>query len=477
MIIVKGTRLIQNEYPDILKDESSLSGGNCQLIAWPENLSEASVFIKECAEDGVLLTISGERTGITGGAVPMGGAVVSTSLIKGIKNTYEPGIITVGAGETLDSVLEFCRREKPEFFYPPDPTETTASIGGTIATDASGAGSYLYGSTRNWIKRILMVLPSGKQLEISRGDYFFRNGRLKHPVLGSVTLPSLSRSQPVKNAAGLHIRPGMDLIDLFIGSEGKLGLVVEADLILQKKPHAITSFAVFCSEQQFWGLRADLMKTNLRVRELEAMAEPCLSFLQKNTGQSFTETGDWVLVTSIEASSEEELDTVLETLDVLLEGRGVSPDNTWGGFDSAQRKKLKEFRHLLPETVNRIISTLSAGNSSIHKVSTDTAVKPEDLQSYYITMRKILEDSGVQYVVFGHSGQGHLHANLIPESTEELESAMKAVELIAAGAVKLGGTVSAEHGTGKLKAPLLNLMYSWKELDEMSLLVQSISLC
>ncbi|MCD6587006.1 MAG: FAD-binding oxidoreductase [Candidatus Fermentibacteraceae bacterium] len=476
MKIVKGTRLIQNEYPDLLKDESSLSGGNCQLAAWPENLSKAASFIKECAEDRVPLTISGERTGITGGAVPMGGAVVSTSLMKGIKETDKPHIITVGAGETLDSILEFCQREKPEFFYPPDPTETTASIGGTIATDASGAGSYLYGSTRNWINRIVLVLPSGKQLEISRGDYFFRKGRLSHPVIGSLMLPSLARAQPAKNAAGLYIRPDMDLIDLFIGSEGKLGLVAEADLILHKRPHAITSFAVFCSEKQFWELRTDLMNTKLRVRELEVLAEPCLSFLQENTGQTFTETGDWVLVTSIEASSEEELDTILETLDVLLEGRGVSPDNTWGGFDSAQRKKLKEFRHLVPETVNRIISALSVDNHRIHKVSTDTAVKPEDLLKYYTVMRKILKDSGVQYIVFGHSGQGHLHANLIPVNTGELESAMKAVELIAAEAVGFGGTVSAEHGTGKLKAPLLKLMYSEQELNEMSLLVQNISL-
>jgi len=474
---VKGTRLIRNEYPDLLKDESSLSGGNCQLAAWPESLCDAASFIKECAEDTVPLTISGERTGITGGAVPMGGAVVSTNLMKGIRNTHKAHVITVGAGETLNSVLDFCTKEKPGFFYPPDPTETSASIGGTIATDASGAGSYLYGSTRNWISRIVMILPSGKQLEISRGDYFFRKGRLNHPVLGSVTLPSLSRPQPTKNAAGLYIKPDMDLVDLFIGSEGKLGLVAEADLILEKKPHAITSFAVFCSEKQFWELRNDLMNTKLRVRELEVLAEPCLSFLQKNTGQTFTETGDWVLVTSIEASSEEELDTVLESLDVLLEGRGVSPDNTWGGFDSVQRKKLKEFRHLVPETVNRIISTLSAGNRKIHKISTDTAVRPVDLQNYYAIMRKILEDSGVQYIVFGHSGQGHLHANLIPVDTEELEKAMKAVELIAAEAVNLGGTVSAEHGTGKLKAPLLKLMYSEQELSEMSLLVQDISLC
>jgi D-lactate dehydrogenase (cytochrome) len=474
---VRGSRLINAEYPDLLKDESSLSGGNCQLIAWPENQAEASAYMKECFEDSVPLTISGKRTGIVGGAVPMGGALLSTSLMKGIEATENPCVVTVGAAETLDSVSQFLKKHKPDCFYPPDPTETTASIGGTVATDASGAGSYRYGSTRKWIRRISVILPSGKPLDITRGDYRFKQGVLNHPSLGLVVLPSLEKQQPRKNAAGLFINPEMDLIDLFIGSEGRLGLIAEADLILYEVPYSVVSFAVFCSEQQFWNLREDLMNTDLKVRELEAMVEPCLSFLSKYTGQTFTETGSWVLVTSIEVASENELDTVLETLDMMLEQRGVSPGNTRGGFDAAERHNLKEFRHQLPETVNRLISVASLKNKHIHKVSTDTAVAPEKLQSYYRCMKSILEDSQVQHVVFGHSGQGHLHANLIPENDDELSRAERAVELIAAKAVEFGGTVSAEHGTGKLKTSLLKLMYSEDELSRIDLLVHRISGC
>ena len=474
---IKGTHFIQDQHPDLLTDESSLSGGNCQTAAWPENKAEAVEYIQECYEDRVPLTISGARTGITGGAVPMGGAVLSTDHLKGIHPTSEVNIIRVRAGETLDSVQEYCKTEKPELFYPPDPTETTASIGGTIATDASGAASYRYGSTRNWIDRLRVLLPSGRDITIKRGKYQFGRGKLSHPLLGVIHLPELEKPQPIKNAAGLHITPGMDLIDLFIGSEGKLGLILEADLILSQKPHTVASFAVFCNENQFWELRSNLVNTNLPLRELEAMADPSLSFLARNTGKPFPKSGNWALFTSINVASEDELDVVLETIEMLLEEQGISPDDTWGGFDEMERKRLKEFRHLLPETVNRIISGLSSKNSRIHKISTDTAVRPDQLRGYYGTMKTILKNSSIEHVVFGHSGQGHLHANLIPKDNSQLEKAEHAVELIAVEAVKLGGTVSAEHGTGKLKAPLLKLMYSQKELDGMDLLVESISSC
>lgn len=474
---IKGTRFIQEEHPELLKDESSLSGGNCQSAAWPKNTTEAAEYMKECFEDRVPLTISGARTGIAGGAVPMGGAVLSTDLLKGIHPTSVKTIIRVHAGETLDSIQEYCRTEKPGLFYPPDPTETTASIGGTIATNASGAASYRYGSTRKWIDRLKILLPSGTEITIKRGEYHFSRGKLSHPLLGVINLPELEKPQPAKNAAGLHIAPDMDLIDLFIGSEGKLGLILEADLILIEKPYAVASFAVFCDENQFWELRRDLVNANLPLRELEAMADPSLSFLSRNTGKTFPGQENWVLFTSIDVASEEDLDIALETLEMLLEEQGISPDSTWGGFDETERTRLKEFRHLLPETVNRIISGLSSKNSIIHKISTDTAVPPEQLREYYRTMKAVLEHSGVEHVVFGHSGQGHLHANLIPGDNSQLEKAEQAVEQIAAEAVNLGGTVSAEHGIGKLKAPLLKLMYSQKELDDMDLLIKSISSC
>lgn len=475
MKTLRGTHYISDSHPELLTDESSLSGGNCQTAAWPEDLSDSSSFLAECSEDRVQVTISGARTGVAGGAVPMGGAVLSTERLTGIETLDEGGIIRVRAGETVASVEEYCEKMLPGLFYPPDPTETTASIGGTVATDASGASGYRYGSTRNWVNRITLVLNSGRTLEITRGDHFFTGGRLNHPVLGKLVLPVLERQPFTKNAAGLHISPGMDLIDLFIGSEGGLGLIFDADLKLLEKPEATATLAVFCDEEQFWGLRADIMASKMPVRELEAMAPPCLDLLGKHTGLPEFPGGPWVLETCIEVPRGEKLDTVLEALDVLLEERGISPMCTWGGFDDGERQRLKEFRHLLPETVNRLIAGLAAKNPDIHKVATDTAVPPAKLQVYHEYIRGVLEDTGMEYIVFGHCGQGHLHSNLIPMNSSDMATAEKAVELMARRAVSLGGTVSAEHGTGKLKKPLLELMYSGKELKGMNLLAEHVS--
>jgi len=477
MKTVRGTHYISREHPELLRDESSLSGGNCQAAAWPEDIQDSRTFLGECMDDQVPVTISGARTGITGGAVPMGGAVLSTERLRGIQMTDRPGIIRVMAGETIDSVGEYCRRNVPGFFYPPDPTEATASVGGTVATDASGSSGYRYGSTRRWINRITVVLPSGNELAVKRGEHKFNGLTLDHPLLGRLELPCIDRPRPSKNAAGLYIEPDMDLIDLFIGSEGRLGLILNADLILTAKPDCIASMAAFCDEKGFWALRDELLRTKMPVRELEAMTPPCLEFLGRNTGIPAHPPGEWVLITSIEASSEEDLDAVIETMAMLLEENGISSQDTWGGFDDAERARLKEFRHLLPETVNRLIADISSADSAIHKVSTDTAVPPELLRPYYGYMRSMLDDSGVEYVVFGHCGQGHLHANLIPTDTAGLAASETAMELIAARAVSLGGTVSAEHGTGKLKAPLLRMMYSRKELEQTDLLIKRICAC
>ena len=471
----QGTKLISEQFPEILSDESSLKGGFCSEVYWPicsEEIVEAAGSIYKKNNQ---VTISGARTGITGAAVPFGGSVISTEKLIGISETSVDNIITVRAGETLDSTNQFCNEYKPGYFYPPDPTETTASIGGTIATDASGASSYLYGSTRKWINRINVILPSGKELIIKRNEYFFSGNSLHHPILGLLELPVLSKAQPPKNAAGLYIKPDMDIIDLFIGSEGKLGVITEADLILHKKPESCISFAVFCTESQFWNLHAELLCTNLRVKELEVMANPCLQFLTKNTDKQFPKSGDWVLITTIESFSEDEIDSALETFNTMLVKYDISPDSTWSAFSNAERAHLKEFRHTLPETVNRIIASNSSKNPNIHKVSTDTAVKPDQLQQYYKFMKDNLSHSEIEFVVFGHAGQGHLHANLLPASTEELLIAEKVSESIAIKAVQSGGTVSAEHGTGKLKNNLLSIMYSNSELDAIQRLISKIS--
>jgi D-lactate dehydrogenase (cytochrome) len=117
--------------------------------------------------------------------------------------------------ELLDKMLP------PELYYPPDPTEATATLGGTIATNASGARTFHYGATRDWVLGLEIVLPTGEPLTLNRGEVTERDGFLR---FGDHAIPVPQYHMPeLKNAAGLYAKPGMDLVDLFVGCEAFWG--------------------------------------------------------------------------------------------------------------------------------------------------------------------------------------------------------------------------------------------------------------
>ncbi len=158
----------------------------------------------------------GARTGLTGGCVPQGGWAVSLEKFRRLEIC--PGRAIAGAGVSLDALQAAAARTGQ--FYAPDPTERTASIGGTIATNASGSRSFRYGSTRRHILGLRVALMDGRVLDIRRGDQV------------DFEVPALPLPDTTKNTAGYPLAPGMDWIDLFTGSEGTLGIVIEAELQL-----------------------------------------------------------------------------------------------------------------------------------------------------------------------------------------------------------------------------------------------------
>ena len=133
-----------------------------------------------------------------------------------------PGRAIAGAGVSLDALQAAAARSGQ--FYAPDPTERTASIGGTIATNASGSRSFRYGSTRRHILGLRVALMDGRVLDVQRGDKV------------DFDVPALPLPDTTKNTAGYPLAPGMDWIDLFTGSEGTLGIVTEAELQLLPAP-------------------------------------------------------------------------------------------------------------------------------------------------------------------------------------------------------------------------------------------------
>ena len=173
------------------------------------------------------MTVAGGGTGVTGGGVPLGGWVLSVEKLARLE--IHTGYAIAGAGVPLRDLQAAAQRTGQ--FYPPDPTENSAFLGGTISTNASGSRSFKFGATRRWVQGLRVVLADGRQFDVSRGDAIdFDPGTIPQPAV-------------TKNTAGYLLRPGMDWVDLFVGSEGTLGVVTEAPVGLLPAPPAVLAAA------------------------------------------------------------------------------------------------------------------------------------------------------------------------------------------------------------------------------------------
>ena len=163
-----------------------------------------------------------------------------------------------------------------------------------------------------------------------------------------------------------------------------------------------------------------------------------------------------------ETSAENE-DELLEKWNGLLEKYNADLDNSWFTTTETDREKLREFRHALPVSVNEKIVRYKQ-----KKIGTDMAVPDEKFASFLKFYKEKLNESGLEYVIFGHIGDSHLHANIIPKTIEEAEKARHLYGRFIAQAIMLGGTISAEHGIGKHKSKYLYVMMGERYLNEMA---------
>ncbi len=478
MRLIEGRNRISAEAADLLRDESNMAGAWCGEACWPSSEADAASFVSSCAARRICITISGGRTGIVGGALPDGGAVISTSIMNRI-GQVSGGTVAVEAGVTLEELRHRLSVESPGLFFPPDPTEATATLGGMAATDASGSDSLLYGSTRSWVESASLILPDGTPVTLARGEYIFGpEGFCRHPVLGTLRLEALPRHPFGKDAAGYRIRREMDLLDLFLGSEGTLGLLCGLTLRLAPAPRSVLDAVLFHPDPgALWPLVDSARSAGPALRALEVMDSSCLELMRRDPlpGAVPPPAGaSCAVMVRLEAVTGQEMDGILESIDGLASRAGIPADLVWAGFDEPADGRMRSFRHSLPELVNREIGRLKAAVPAIHKSGSDSAVPPERTGEFYRAIRRILVERGLPHVVFGHAGQGHLHANAMPRSEAEMDAADECMEEIARTAVSMGGTVSAEHGLGRLKGQLLGIMYPPGVIGAMSAIRKAI---
>jgi D-lactate dehydrogenase (cytochrome) len=466
-------KTLQDEIQNYLVDASNFKG-MCEAVYFPETSEEISQLVISANRTKTNVTIAGNHTGLTGSGIPQNGIVISTEKLNHILevNTKENYVI-VGPGVLLQDLQNELKHLG--LFYPPDPTETNCFIGGTIATNASGAKTFKYGATRNFVLELEIILADGDKLLLKRGESITKKNVLHLQTENgntlSLQLPNYKMPN-VKNASGYFVEENMDAIDLFIGSEGTLGVITKAKLKILPLPFDVLSCVAFFLEEKdglafieearslSYSTRSSSSPNSLDARALEFFDSHTLDFLRKDYPQVDDKISCAVWFEQELTKQNEDAVTQL-WLDLIIKHQ-ADVDKVWIGVDEKDKVLLHEFRHAISSKVNEYIS-----KNNLKKLGTDVAVPDEVFSNYYSYCKTLVEKEKIDYVAYGHFGNSHLHLNMLPKNEDEFQKGKIIYKMICQKAVELGGTVSAEHGIGKSKREYLLMMYGEEAINEM----------
>lgn len=505
-------RPITAEYEEYLRDESRTIG-RAETISFPKTKAEIAEILKQMNRQGICVTIQGSRTGLAAAAVPNGGHVMNLSRMDHVTAcrfdekdghfyfTVEPGVLlselrkmihqkrfdTEGWSEaSMKDYVAFCRAE--EQFFTPDPTEASASIGGMTNCNASGARSFHYGSVRAYISGLEIVLMDGDSISIRRGEHFAqgRKGVLQTDSGRMIEIPIPTYEMPkTKNASGYYAAEGMDLIDLFIGADGTLGVISAIEIQLLPLPQIIWGVTAFFDEEgkalrYVRLLRGETLEECPKQYHVSAISAEffngdALEILrqQKKTNSAFAQIHDippeyqTAIYVELHGEQEQEVTGRLLELGEMIEAVGGDAADTWVAKSQTDLDRLMFFRHAIPECVNMLIDRRKKKDPSITKLGTDMAVPDTALEEIAQMYRRMLHQRGLQSAIWGHVGNNHLHVNILPNDAREYAEGKALYREWARIISEKGGAVSAEHGVGKIKAEFLKVMYGEEAIGQM----------
>jgi FAD/FMN-containing dehydrogenase len=424
--------------PDILAGyltDASNTRGAAEALLRPRSAEEAAEMLAWCQARGIPLTVTARRTSTTGGPVPDGGWLLSTELLQRVHalDDVEGGVL-LGEHQT--------RVEAAGAAFPPDPTSRhECSIGAAIACNASGARSFLYGPTRSWVEWLEVVTPTGELLRCDRST----------PIPAAWPAPRWAEPA-VKTAAGYT--PAQNLLDLMIGQEGTLGLITRAGLRLAPAPAGVMSLMAFFEHTAevvafVEAARAGAPRARgaparpgpLQPRSIEYFDGRALELVRAR-GPALPPRAHHAVWIEAEHGGAPPLDAWWAALDA----HGALMDDVLLADDAPGQARLHAVRHAVPAGVNEQVV-----RNGMPKIGTDFAV-PDAALAEVMALYEAVE---LPAICFGHIGDNHLHLNLLPRTAAELAEARAAYRRLAHAAVALGGTVSAEHGIGRVKKALL----------------------
>ncbi len=395
-----------------------------EIVLKPETTEEVSIIMKYAFENSIVVTPSGARTGLSGGSLPIhkGIALPMERFNKILKIdeknhqvTTEPGVIT--------EVLQNAVKEKG-LFYPPDPaSKGSCFIGGNISENSGGPKAVKYGETKDYVLNLEIVLPNGEII--------------------------WTGANVLKNSTGYN------LTQLIVGSEGTLAIITK--IVLRLIPHPTTNLLMlvpFFDAEKACEAVAAIFRAGITPSGLEFMERDALIYTQKFINDDSIQIGEnhaAHLLIEVDGFDAEILMQECEKIMTVLED--FETDEVLFAESQAQKDNLWQLRRKAAEAVK---------SQSIYKEE-DTVVPRFELPQLLHHVKRIGNEYGFQSVCYGHAGDGNLHINILKGdlTDDQWDNELpKAIRELFTEVIKLGGTISGEHGIGLVQKPYMDIAFN-----------------
>jgi len=396
-------------------------------VLFPANTRDVIRVVEWCRDHQISIAARGAGTCLSGGAIAAkGGLILEFSRMKeiqeidetGLRARFQPGVITLHFSDTV---------AEKGLYYPPDPgSDRAATLGGTIAENAGGPHCLKYGVTTNYVMGMEVVLPDAQCI-----------------TLGG---PALDY-------------PGIDLPGLLTGSEGTLGIITSATVRLLKKPPAVmTMMAAFDSVDQACAAVSAIIGNGIVPATLELMDQKMMEILEDYTHTGLPVQAGAALIIEVDGYSaglQAQIDHIISI---------IKQFNAFGlrsAKDEEERTAIWFARKSVGATLARLADAFFPADPTVPRSLLGEALR---------RMTKICEDRGLQAYYVSHAGDGNLHPHLLIMDTDDeklMENVRETGKLMMQEAVRLGGTISGEHGIGFEKREFMNFMYTPDELTVM----------
>jgi FAD/FMN-containing dehydrogenase len=421
--------------------------GYLEALARPQSTAEIRDCIAWCRGKAMPLLPVGLQSATTGAARPEGGLVLDLRGLAGVLDLDRAGKTALVLPGTVTADLKAAVAAEG-LLYPPDPTsEKECTVGGNVASNASGARSFRHGMTRDWIQGV----------EVADGA-----GNLRW----------YQRRAVDKNTFGpfaFH-----DPVDLFVGSEGILGVITKVQVRLLDAPPPFLGAMLFFRDLQ-GALEAAV--TLRRQRDLPGAGAKagCVELLDRwaldlvaahPQAPSLPREAQAALFTEWDAPEGDLLGT-LEALLPAFEALGAVVDWTLPALTQKERELFRELRHHVPDTCNRM--AVACRPQGGVKISTEFCVPPAQILEMMRFVEATRLETGLPCMVrYGHIGNGHPHIFMYAREAAEVPAVRAVAHRLCRRAVELGGTVAGEHGIGKSRRDFLGYMMTPELIDALA---------